>query len=425
MKAALAIVLAATAVVGTRNLSAGEIADRVESLAAAVTPAVVAWRRDFHAHPELSNREQRTAAAVAKALEAMGVDDVKTGVAHHGVVALIRGKQPGPTVALRADMDALPIQEQTGLEFASQNKGVMHACGHDAHTAILLGTAKVLVQLRDELPGTVKLIFQPAEEGAPPGEEGGARLMIRQGVLENPPVAAIFALHVNSELEAGKISTRPGPLLASVDRFRVTVKGRQSHAAMPWLGCDPIVASAQIITALQTIASRKVDARQPVVVSVGIVRGGEAWNIIPDSVALEGTIRTHDADVRRQAGEEFRRLVEQTAAAHGATAEIEFSDYGPVVFNDPDLTARMRPALVQAVGEENVVEADRVMGGEDFAHYAQKVPGLYLFLGIRNEKLGAVHPVHTPQFTIDEAALTVGVRTLAMEAVDYLRGEPK
>jgi amidohydrolase len=420
-RAVVVVVFGIAAAIGTPDLWAGEIAGRVEALAAEVTPTVVEWRRDFHAHPELANREERTAASVAKALEAMGVDEIKTGVAHHGVIALIRGKKPGPTVALRADMDALPIQEQTGLDFASQCDGVMHACGHDAHTAILLGAAKVLVQMRDDLPGTVKLVFQPAEEGSPAGEEGGARMMIGEGVLENPAVAAIFGLHVNSELEAGKISTRPGPLLASVDRFRVAVKGRQSHAAMPWLGCDPIVASAQIITALQTIASRKVDARQPIVVSVGVLRGGEAWNIIPATVTLEGTIRSHDADVRRQAGEEFRRLVEQTAIAHGATAEIEFGDYGPVVFNDPELTERMRPVLVRAVGEGNLAEADRVMGGEDFANYAQKVPGLYLFLGVRNESLGAVHPVHTPYFVIDEAALPVGVRTMALVAIDYLQ----
>jgi len=419
----MVIFTAAVAALNAVPLRGDEVVDRVRVLAAKAAPDVIAWRRDFHAHPELSNQEEQTAAKVAEALRALGVDELRTGVAHHGVVALIRGGQPGPTVALRADMDALPIQEQTGLPFASKNPGVMHACGHDAHTAILLGAAKVLMEMRDALPGTVKLIFQPAEEGAPPGEEGGARLMIRQGVLEEPSVAAIFGLHVGTELESGKIACRPGPLLASVDRFRVTFEGRQSHAAMPWQGCDPIIAAAHAITAIQTIASRKVDARKPVVVSVGILKAGQAWNIIPQTVTMEGTIRSHDPDVRRQAGDEFRRIIEQTASAHGAVARIEFSDYGPVVFNNEELTEKMRPALVLTAGEENVVEAEPVMGGEDFAHYAQEVPGMYFFLGVRNESIGAVHSVHTPYLVIDEAALPLGVQAMALLAIEYLRRE--
>jgi amidohydrolase len=337
------------------------------------------------------------------------------------VVALIRGEKPGPTVAIRADMDALPIQERTGLPFASQNPGVMHACGHDCHTAMLLGAAEVLAQMRDVMPGTVKLIFQPAEEGTPAGEQGGAKLMIDQGVLEDPDVSAVFGMHVNTELEAGKISYRSGVLLASVDRFRVTIRGKQSHAAMPWLGVDPIVASAHVITAVQSIASRKVDARDPLVVSFGIVRAGQAWNIIPAEVALEGTIRSHSTEVRRQAVAEFRRIVHGTADALGATAEIEFEDYGPVVWNDPELATRTVASLERAVGEANVVEAEPVMGGEDFAHYAQHVPGFFIFLGVRNEAIGAVHPVHTPYFVVDEVALPVGVRAHCLMALDYLR----
>jgi amidohydrolase len=407
-------------------LSAGDqLAARVEQLSKQAAPTVIQWRRDFHAHPELSNREQRTARVVAAHLRELGIDQIKTGVAGHGVVALIRGRNPGPTVALRADMDALPIQEQTGLTFASQNDGVMHACGHDAHTAMLLGAAKVLVQMREAIPGNVKLIFQPAEEGTPAGEEGGAKLMIEQGVLADPEVSAVFGLHVNTELETGKLGYRYGALLASVDRFRVTISGKQSHAAMPWKGVDPIVAAAQIITAIQTIASRKVDARRPIVVSIGIIRAGTAWNIIPEEVTLEGTIRTHDAEVRQQAVKEFHHLVRQTAIAHGAAAQITFEDYGPVVFNDPELGQRMKASLVRAAGETNVVEVEPMMGGEDFAHYARKVPGFYFFLGARNQSIGAVHAPHTPNFIIDEAALPLGVRALALLAIDYLRTQPK
>ncbi len=420
VKFLLAVLIVAAFV--TPSPAADEILTRVEQLTRQVAPKVVQWRRDFHAHPELSNREERTGRVIAERLKEIGVDEIRTGVAHHGVVALIRGGRPGPTVALRADIDALPIQERTGLPFASQNQGVMHACGHDAHTAMLLGAANVLAQMRDRMPGSVKLIFQPAEEGTPPGEEGGAKLMIEEGVLRDPDVSAIFGMHVNTDLETGTIAYRFGGLLASVDRFRVTVRGKQSHAAMPWKGVDPIVASAHVITAVQTIASRKVDARQPIVVSFGIIEAGQAWNIIPEKVELQGTIRTHNADVRRQAVEQFRHIVQQTAEGLGAAAEIEFEDYGPVVWNNPELGQRALPSLVRAAGEDNVVEAQPVMGGEDFAHYAQEVPGFYVFLGVRNESIGAVHAVHTPDFMIDEAALPLGVRAYCLMALDYLRG---
>ena len=401
------------------------IRDRVRKLSEEFSPTVVQWRRDFHAHPELSNREERTARVVAQHLSEMGIDEIKTGVAHHGVVALIHGGKPGPTVALRADMDALPIEEKTGLEYASQNEGVMHACGHDVHTAVLLGTAQVLMKIRDQLPGTVKLIFQPAEEGTPLGEDGGARMMVEEGVLENPQVSAIFALHVSPELDAGKIAYRQGVFLAAVDRFHVTVTGKQSHGAMPWQGVDPIVAAAHAITAIQTIASRKIDARDPIVVSVGIIRAGQAWNIIPAEVVLEGTIRTHDPEVRRQATREFHRIVQQTAAAHGATAKIEFSDYGPALWNDPELGARMTPTIERAVGEGNLMEGEPVMGGEDFAHYAKKVPGFFMFLGVHDPSSQAVHSLHTPYVVADESALPLGVQAMTMLAVDYLTGEAR
>jgi amidohydrolase len=399
---------------------AEDLLERVGELSEKVAPEVVRLRRDFHAHPELSNREERTGRVVAERLRAIGIEQVATGVAHHGVVALIPGGKPGPTVALRADIDALPVQEATGLPFASENEGVMHACGHDAHTAMLLGAAEVLWQIRDTLPGTVKLIFQPAEEGVPLGEEGGARLMTELGVLKDPDVSAIFALHVNPDLPSGKLAYRLGGIMASVDRFDVTLTGKQSHGAMPWQGVDPVVATAHVITAIQSIASRKIDARQPVVVSVGVVRAEGRWNIIPEKVIFQGTIRTHNEEVRREAGAQFRRIVEGTASALGVSAEIEFSDYGPITFNDPDLGKRMLPTLVRAAGEGNVVETDPVMGGEDFALYAERVPGFYLFLGIGNEQVGAVHALHTPNMIVDEAALPLGVRTLVLLAVDYL-----
>jgi amidohydrolase len=400
-----------------------ELLGRVEQLAQEVAPSVVQWRRDFHAHPELGNREERTSEKVAEQLRAMGVDDLKTRVAHHGVVALVRGRREGPTVALRADMDALPVVEQTGLPFASQHAGVMHACGHDAHTAMLLGAARVLVQLRDRLPGSVKLIFQPAEEGLPAGETGGARQMIEENVLGDPEVAAIFALHVSPELDSGKLGYRPGAMMAGADRFRIAVSGKQSHGAMPWQGIDPIVTAAQIITAIQTINSRGIDVRKPVVISVGMVQGGTAWNIIPGQVVLEGTIRTHDAEVRAKVLEQFQRIVEHTALAHGATAQVALQPYGPPTWNDPELGKRMRPTLLKVAGEGNVVEVEPAMGSEDFAHYAQKKPGCYVLLGVHNQAVGAVGALHTPQLVIDEAALPLGVRTLAMLAIDFLQEE--
>jgi len=405
------------------GLCGDDLLARVQQEVKRVMPAVVQWRRDFHAHPELSNREERTARVVAGLLGEFGVDDLKTGVARHGVVGLIRGKRPGPTVALRADLDALPVQEQTGLPFASENPGVMHACGHDMHTAMLLGAAKVLAGMRDVMPGSVKLIFQPSEEGAPVGEQGGAAVMIQEGVLRNPDVAAIFGIHVNTELDTGKIGYRYGTLLASVDRFRVTVTGKQSHGAMPWQGVDPVVASAQIILALQTIVSRKVDAREPAVVSVCVINGGRAFNILPETVQLEGTIRTHNPEVRREIEKHFRRIVQQTAAAHGATAAITaYEDYAPHVWNDLELGKRMTPTLERAAGQPNVIEVKPFMGGEDFARYAEKVPGFYVMLGVRNESAGAVGRLHTPQVVLDEGALPLGVRALALLALEYLKG---
>jgi amidohydrolase len=415
----LTVVLAAGSL---QPLAAEDLSARVRQLTEQAMPWVIEIRRDIHAHPELSNREERTAAKVAEELKKIGLEDFKTGVAHHGVVALIRGKQPGPTVALRADMDALPVVEDTGLSFTSQNPGVMHACGHDTHTAMLLGASRVLYELRDQLAGNVKLIFQPAEEGAPAGETGGARQMVEEGVLEHPKVAAIFGLHVNPAQATGTIGYREGPILAAVDRFQITITGKQSHGAMPWQGEDPIVAAAHVITALQTISSRHIDARQPVVVSVGSIHAGTRYNIIPGEAVMEGTIRTYDGAVRRKVLELARQIVEHTALAHGTQGKFSDEDLGPATWNDPELTRRMKPTLVKIVGAANAQEVEPLMAAEDFAFYGQKIPALFVFLGVWDQRLPQ-HSLHTPQVLIDERALPVGVRLLAMLAVDYLQGE--
>jgi amidohydrolase len=418
--------LLAVGIVGSSLLASGEdLLERVDEGCRQVMPSVVQWRRDIHAHPERSNREERTARVVAELLREFGVDDVKTEVAKHGVVGLIRGKRPGPTVALRADMDALPVEEKTGLPFASQNAGVMHACGHDMHTAMLLGAAKVLIQLRDVMPGTVKLIFQPSEEGAPEGEQGGAGLMVEEGVLENPNVSAIFGMHVEPELDAGKIGYVLGSAMASSDRFGITVIGKQTHGAKPWTGIDPIVPSAQIILALQTIASQKIDARESVVVSVTMIHAGQAFNITPETVAMVGTIRTHNPEVRREVKKQIRWIAEQTAAAHGATAAITLEDGTSCVWNDPKLGKQMIPTLERAMGEGNVLEMKPSMGAEDFSVYAERVPGFFLRLGTRNASIGAIEQLHSPRALFDEAAMPLGVRTWVLLAIDYLNAAGK
>jgi amidohydrolase len=428
MMRALFLSLIATAVIwiwpSVLTYGDDDLSQRVDQLARQATPQIVEWRRDFHAHPELSNCEVRTAAKVVEHLKAMGIEEIRTGVAGHGVVALIRGRSATPTVALRADMDALPITEQTGLPYASRNPGVMHACGHDAHTAMLLGAAKILVELRPQLPGTVKLIFQPAEESAP----GGAARMVKENVLKDPEVSAIFGLHVNPELPTGKLGCREGALLAAADHFRIIVKGKQSHGAMPWQGIDPIVTTAHVALALQTIASRGIDARKPVVVSIGIIKAGAAWNIIPGEAVLEGTIRTHDEAVRRQVLAQLDRIAKHTSLAHGATAEVVNLSYGPPTRNDPDLVRRMKPTLDRTAGSGNAIEVEPHMSAEDFAAYAQRKPGMFVFLGVRNEAIGAMHNLHnlhTPQAIVDEAALPLGARLLATLAVDFLYGEAR
>jgi amidohydrolase len=404
---------------------------RIDKQAEVVLPKVVSWRRDIHQHPELGNREVRTANIVAEHLRSLGLD-VVTGVAHTGVVGILRGGKPGPVVALRADMDALPVTEEVDVPFKSTARatlngrgvGVMHACGHDMHTAMLLGTAEVLAGLRAELAGTVKFIFQPAEEGAPEGEDGGAELMVRQGVLENPKVEAIFCLHV-FPFELGSIVFRPGGLMAASDTFRITVRGRQTHAALPWDGVDPIVVSAEIILGLQTIVSRQSDLTVgPAVITVGIVEGGIKSNIIPDEVHLTGTIRTFDAAMRSSIQSRIKTTAEHIAAAAGATATVQISEGNPVTYNDPALTERMTPSLKRVAGGRFEPNGRPKTTSEDFAFYQQKIPGLYFLLGIapKGADPATIAPNHSPRFAPDEGALITGVRALASVAVDYLNG---
>ena len=404
---------------------ANPLAADVERLAAEVSPQVVAWRRDFHQHPELGNRETRTAKVIADELRKLGFT-VTTGVATTGVVGVLEGGLPGPVVALRSDMDALPVAEQGNLPFKSTTAGVMHACGHDDHMAILLGTATALSRMKDRLPGTVKVIFQPAEEGLPPGEVGGAEQMVKEGVLENPKVDAIFGLHV-MPYRAGTLTYRPGPMLASADAFLITIKGKQTHGAAPWGGIDPIVIGSQIVMGLQTIVSRTVNITEaPAIVTVGRFTGGNRFNIVPETVELEGTIRAYNEDVRKNIHDRIRAIATQYAAAAGATAFVDIgrgTQY-PVTINDPALTERMLPTLRRVAGADNVRLGPPVGVSEDFSYFLQKVPGQFVFLGVtpRGQDEATAPQNHSPLFFADESALPVGVKLMTNLALDYLFG---
>lgn len=434
----LGVLLAGVTLTALQTLSAGAVAadsaDRIQQAAAAVEDQVIAWRRDIHQHPELSNREVRTAALVAEHLQSLDMD-VVTGVAHTGVVGVLEGGRPGPVVALRADMDALPVEERTGLPYAStarstylgRDVGVMHACGHDNHVAILMGAAEVLSGMRDELPGTVKFIFQPAEEGPPPGEDGGARMMVEEGVLEDPEVDAIFGLHISQGDQVGQMSYRPRGAMASAQRFEINVQGRQTHGAQPWAGVDPIVVGAHIVTALQTVVSRQIElTRGPAVVTVGTFQAGVRNNIVPDGAQMTGTIRTFDPDMRRQVHEKMERVVTSVARSMGAEATLEIDAGLPVTFNDEGLTETMLPTLRSVYGAANVRVGDPVTGAEDFAFYQEQVPGLFFFIGGRpaDVPLEQAIPNHSPLFYVDEGALVLGVEAMARLAVDYLNEAP-
>lgn len=409
---------------------AADIYAEIDSAAATVEAEVVAWRRDIHQHPELSNREFRTAELVANHLRSLGLE-VTTGIAKTGVVGVLRGAQPGPVVALRADMDGLPVVEQTGLPYASkvistylgQEVGVMHACGHDNHVAILMGVATVLSGIREQLPGTVKFIFQPAEEGPPPGEEGGAAVMVREGVLSDPDVDAIFGLHVFQSGAVGTASYRPGGIMASAQSFYIDVIGRQTHGARPWAGIDPIIAGAHIVTALQTIVSRQVDVTvAPAVVTVGSFHSGVRSNIVPDKASLSGTIRTYDDQTRTLIHRKVREIATNIGNSLGAEVEVTIDPGVPVTYNDPDLTAAMTPTLERVYGKDNLSVVPRVTGAEDFSFFQQEVPGFYFFVGARPVDVPPEEaiPNHSPLFYVDEGVLLLGVQAMASLAYDFL-----
>src|SRR5947209_7433934 len=416
----------------TTTLNAATTLDqRIDAAAAKAEPKVIECRRDIHQHPELGNREFRTSKLVADRMPQLGID-VKTPIAHTGVVGVLRGGKSGRVVALRADMDALPVVEQVDVPFKSTVRttynghevGVMHACGHDAHVAILLGVAEVLSGIRNELPGTVVFLFQPAEEGAPQGEEGGAALMVKEGALDNPKVDAVFGLHVTSRYPVGEIAYRPGPELAAVDSFRIKVLGKQTHGAYPWLGVDPIVVASQIVLALQTIPSRQVDSSlAPSIVTVGAIHGGVRNNIIPDDVEMIGTIRSLDAKMRDDLHARIKRTAEDIARSGGATATVTITDGSPITYNDPAVTERMAPTLRRVAGASNVEVVNAVLGAEDFSFFQQQVPGLFFWLGTRPKDKTAEEAAsnHSPLFYVDESGLELGVRAMAHVAIDYLK----
>ncbi len=402
-----------------------------------VEPKVIEWRRDIHAHPELSNREFRTAELVAKHLESLGME-VTTGIAHTGVKAVLKGGHPGPVIALRADMDALPITERTDVPFASKvtdmfngvETGVMHACGHDAHTAILMGAAELLSSMKDDLKGTVVFIFQPAEEGAPAGEEGGAKLMIKEGVLQNPAVDVIFGLHVHSALETGKIAYRPGGLMAGVSDFRIEIKGKGSHGSQPWSAVDPIAISSQIINDIQTIVSRNINlTRNPAVVSVGAIHGGNRSNIIPEKVEMLGTIRVFTNEDEQLIYKRLNAICKSVASASGAEAivDLPYSSHLPVTFNNIDLTKNMLPTLQNVMGKDKVIEVPPSTGAEDFSMYAQEIPGLFFFLGTmpKGQDPKTAPGVHTPDLFLDESSFVNGVNAFSNLVFDFMENDIK
>jgi amidohydrolase len=433
MKAALLL----TALAGlTASAARAEITPaELDAAAAALEPRVIEWRRDFHRHPELANREFRTAAKVADHLRALGLE-VRTGIAHTGVVALVTGALPGPTILLRADMDGLPVTERTDVpfrsaatgEFRGRPVGVMHACGHDAHTAILMGAAEALVKLRDRLPGKVLLMFQPAEEGVPEGERGGAPLMLEEGLFDIARPEAAFGLHVMSALNAGTVGLRPGPFMAGSDFFRIVVTGRQSHGSRPWAGVDPVVAAAQIVNALQTIVSRHTNITAlPAVVTVGAINGGVRHNIIPQTVEMLGTIRSFSPEMREKIIERMRTITTHIAEANGAAATLDMMPApNPVLVNDPTLTGRVVESLRGVVGADAVKTVGLQTVAEDFAHVARKVPSVYYWVGVTpaGQDAATAPDNHSDLFYVDEAALSVGLRTMLRIAIDYLQVPP-
>ena len=399
---------------------AGPREQRIAREAESMRGQLVAQRRDFHMHPELSNREERTSRVVAERLRALGLTDVKTGVGKYGVTALLVGARPGPVVAVRADMDALPIQEVNDVPYKSQTPGVKHACGHDAHTTIELGVAEVLSKMKDDIHGTIKFIFQPAEEGAPTGEEGGAKLMIKEGALDNPRPQAIFGLHTEPNLQAGQIGYQIGPAMASSDTFSVVIHGKAAHGAQPQNGIDAVVVASQCVLALQNIRSRRIDPLEPLVITVGTINGGTRFNVIAGEVKMTGTMRTFNEQVREHSIALMRETLQNVTAAYGATFELSLDDGNPSTYNEPALVEETLPTIRRVVGDKNALAIKPFMPAEDFSHYQKIVPGFYYFLGVGNRERGITAGWHTADFDIDEESLVVGVKVMSNVLLDYL-----
>ncbi len=402
----------------------------IDNKASAINNDVIEWRRYFHQYPELSNREFKTAEKIAKHLTSLGLE-VETGVAITGVVGVLDTGKPGPTIGLRADIDGLPVTERTAIPFASketstylgQDIGVMHACGHDTHIAMLLGAAEILVDLKDQLKGKIVFVFQPAEEGAPPGEEGGAKLMVKEGLIEKYGIEVMFGQHINSATPVGQINYKLGGIMAAADRFVIKVKGKQSHGSQPWAGVDPVTAAAQIIQGLNNIVARQTQlTKEAAVISIGKISGGQRNNIIPEEVELIGTIRTLDVEMQEIIHDKIRKTAKSIAESSGANAEVTIDRYAPVTFNDLELTRKMIPSIYAAAGEDNVHVVPAVTGAEDFSFFADKIPSLYFFTGGQDPDAApdAVYPHHTPDFYIDERGLITGVKAMTYLAVDYL-----
>jgi amidohydrolase len=417
---------AALAPRGEGSLKAGSLPgaeareQRIAREAERLRGQLVAQRRDFHMHPELSNREERTSRVVAERLRALGLTDVKTGVGKYGVTALLVGAKPGPVVAVRADMDALPIQEVNDVPYKSQTPGVKHACGHDVHTTVELGVAEVLSGMKEEVHGTVKFIFQPAEEGAPAGEEGGAKLLIKEGALDNPRPQAIFGLHTEPNLQAGQIGYHTGPAMASSDTFAVTISGKAAHGAQPQNGVDAVVVASQCVLALQNIRSRRIDPLEPLVITVGTIQGGTRFNVIAGEVKMTGTMRTFNEQVREHAIAMMRETLQNITAAYGATYELNIGDGNPVTYNEPSLVEETLPTIRRVVGDGNALVLKPFMPAEDFSNYQRIVPGFYYFLGVGNRAKGITAGWHTADFDVDEESLVVGVKVMSNVLLDYL-----
>ncbi|WP_086478272.1 amidohydrolase [Arenibacter amylolyticus] len=418
--------LIATMFLGCYSLTAQNY--KLDKEYSAIEEQVIEWRRDFHQYPELSNREFKTAEKIATHLRSLGIE-VETGVAKTGVVGVLKGNKPGKVIALRADIDALPVTERNDLpfkstevsEFLGQEVGVMHACGHDTHTAILMGVAEILSKNKDKIKGSVKFIFQPAEEGPPPGEEGGALLMVKEGVLKNPDVDAIFGLHINSQTPVGVIRYKSGGTMAAAQSFEIKVKGKQSHGSQPWAGVDPILISAKIIDGLQTIISREAQlTNEAAVITVGKINSGVRFNIIPETAEMIGTIRTLDYDMKDLINRRMKEMVPTIAKAYGGEATIEIKEATEITYNDPDLVTRMLPTLKRVAGENNVQTQKAVTGAEDFSYYQKEVPGFFFFLGGMTPGTKDSFPHHTPDFRIDEDGLLLGVKAMTELCLDFL-----